>query len=70
MELYVSSALRSVHFTLHKLCVNDGVNLRLMPEDEAPKNYQLLIKLQNGMALVFTVAMTKSAQRKFLQDRA
>ena len=40
-----------------KLCVNDGINLRLIPRAEAPKDYQLLIELSDGTALVFTVAM-------------
>lgn len=41
----------------YKLCFNDGVNARLMPVNEIPKNYQLLIELNDGSALVFTVAM-------------
>lgn len=40
-----------------KLCVNDGVNIRLVKAEEAPKNYQLLINFADGDALVFTVAM-------------
>ena len=40
-----------------KLCINDGVNLRLMPLDKVPSKYQLLIELDNRQALVFTVAM-------------
>ena len=40
-----------------RLCVNDGVNLRLMPTEDAPNNYQLLIAFADGDALVFTVAM-------------
>ena len=40
-----------------KLCLNDGVNLRLLPAEDAPKDYQLLILLADGRALVFTVAM-------------
>ena len=40
-----------------KLCVNDGVNLRLAKEGTAPKDYQLLIEFSDGTALVFTVAM-------------
>lgn len=41
----------------YKLCFNDGTNVRLMPYETSPKDYQLLILLDNGMALVFTVAM-------------
>ncbi len=41
----------------YKLCFNDGVNVRLLPMEEAPKNYQLMAVLEEGMALVFTVAM-------------
>ncbi len=41
----------------NKLCFNDGVNVRFMPIDKVPKNYQLLIALDDGTALVFTVAM-------------
>ncbi len=41
----------------YKLCFNDGVNARLMPAADIPKNYQLLIELNDGSALVFTVAM-------------
>ena len=40
-----------------KLCINDGVNLRLITNDKVPKNYQLLIMLDDGQALVFTVAI-------------
>lgn len=40
-----------------KLCFNDGVNARLLPKENIPKNYQLLIDLDDGTALVFTVAM-------------
>lgn len=40
-----------------KLCINDGVNLRLMSNDNIPKDYQLLIKLDDGQTLAFTVAM-------------
>lgn len=40
------------------LCFNDGVNVRLIFDDEAPpKNYQLLIRFENGASLCFTVAM-------------
>lgn len=41
----------------YKLCVNDGVNVRLIKEEEAPDNYQLMIVFTDGDALVFTVAM-------------
>lgn len=40
-----------------KLCINDGVNLRLVSWDKVPQNYQLMIELDNHHALVFTVAM-------------
>ncbi len=40
-----------------RLCVNDGVNLRLLHEKDAPENYQLLIKFDDGDILAFTVAM-------------
>lgn len=40
-----------------RLCVNDGVNLRLLPEADLPANYQLAIGFTDGTALVFTVAM-------------
>lgn len=40
-----------------KLCVNDGVNLRLMPAGKVPGNYQLMMELDDGQALVFTVTM-------------
>ena len=40
-----------------KLCINDGVNVRLMQIDEIPKNYQLAICFDDASALVFTVAM-------------
>ena len=40
-----------------RLCFNDGVNVRLMPEEKVPKNYQLMISFEDGTALVFTVAM-------------
>lgn len=41
----------------YKLCFNDGTNVRLMSYETRPENYQLLILLNDGMALVFTVAM-------------
>lgn len=40
-----------------KLCVNDGVNLRLMRSAEVPDAYQLQIRLSDGKSLVFSVAM-------------
>lgn len=40
-----------------RLTLCDGVHVRLVPADQAPKNYQLLIELDDGTALVFTVAM-------------
>ncbi len=40
-----------------RLCFNDGVNVRLLPRSAAPKEYQLLVGLDDGKALVFTVAM-------------
>lgn len=40
-----------------KLCVNDGVNVRLLSAADAPKDYQLLVLLEDGRALAFTVAM-------------
>lgn len=40
-----------------KLCISDGVNLRILKEGKEPSNYQLLIKLSNKHSLVFTVAM-------------
>ena len=41
----------------YKLCFNDGVNARLLPKEEVPKSYQLLIDFDDGMVLAFTVAM-------------
>ncbi len=40
-----------------KLCLNDGINLRLLEEIAVPKDYQLRIKLDCPESLVFTVAM-------------
>lgn len=40
-----------------RLCVNDGVNLRLIKAADAPRDYQLLIEFTDGDALLFTVAM-------------
>lgn len=39
------------------LLLNDGVNMRLVPVEKAPKNYQLLVEFTDRTALVFTVAM-------------
>lgn len=39
------------------LCFNDGVNVRLVGKKDAPKEYQLLLLLEDGRALAFTVAM-------------
>ena len=40
------------------LCINDGVNLRLLGEGEKrPAKYQLLIEFTDSSALVFSVAM-------------
>lgn len=40
------------------LCINDGVNLRLLaPGEKRPAKYQLLIEFADGTALVFSVAM-------------
>ena len=41
----------------NRLCINDGVNMRLVSVEKAPKNYQLVITFTDGTALVFTVAM-------------
>lgn len=40
-----------------KLCFNDGINIILMDEERILKNYQLAIVFEDGIALVFTVAM-------------
>lgn len=40
-----------------KICVNDGVNLRLYKSAEVPDSYQLMIRLSGGKSLVFSVAM-------------
>jgi len=40
-----------------RLCVDDGVNIRLISAADAPKDYQLMIKFDDSSALVFTVAM-------------
>lgn len=39
------------------LCINDGVNIRLISSENKPENYQLLIDFDDKTALVFTVAM-------------
>lgn len=41
----------------YKLCFNDGVNVRIINNDEIPKVYQLLIELNDNSSVVFTVAM-------------
>ena len=41
----------------YKLCINDGVNVRLIKADATPKAYQLMIVFEDGEALIFTVAM-------------
>ncbi len=41
----------------HKLCFNDGVNVRYLNAADLPNEYQLLIMLEGGTALCFTVAM-------------
>jgi len=41
----------------YKLCLNDGINVRLIPYVDMPKDYQLLIELSDEIKLVFTVAM-------------
>lgn len=40
-----------------QLCFNDGVSVRLIAAGRSPKDYQLLVLLSGGAALVFTVAM-------------
>lgn len=40
-----------------KLCINDGVNVRLCDSLLRPKNYQLIIEFTDETMLVFTVAM-------------
>ncbi len=40
-----------------RLSVGDGINLRLLTDDEVPKDYQLRLALSDGRNLVFTVAM-------------
>jgi formamidopyrimidine-DNA glycosylase len=40
-----------------RLSVDDGINLRLLTDDEVPKDYQLRLALSDGRNLVFTVSM-------------
>jgi formamidopyrimidine-DNA glycosylase len=40
-----------------RLCIQDGVQARLIRAAQAPKNYQLLIEMTDGSALCFTVAL-------------
>jgi len=40
-----------------RLCVNDGVNARLVSAASLPRDYQLVIEFSDGAALAFTVAM-------------
>lgn len=40
-----------------KLCINDGVNIRLISDTSSVKSYQLLIVFDDGTALSFSVAM-------------
>lgn len=40
-----------------RLCFNDGVNVRLTGGEKPPAACQLLIRLDDGTALAFTVAM-------------
>ncbi len=40
-----------------RLCLNDGVNVRLVPRARAPRDYQMLLCFEDGDALAFTVAM-------------
>ncbi len=41
----------------YKLAFNDGVNVKLIQKEKAPKNYQLMIVFENEMALIFTVTI-------------
>ena len=43
--------------TGYHLCFNDGINCRLAPYAEVPKDYQLLIEFEDDLKLVFTVGM-------------
>lgn len=40
-----------------RICFSDGINVRLVKPGSTPVNYQLLVELENKMALVFTVGM-------------
>lgn len=40
-----------------RLCFNDGINIRLVKQEDVPKNYQLLIEFDDETALCFTVSM-------------
>ena len=40
-----------------RLCINDGVNVRLVTVGNVPDKYQLVIAFTDNTALVFTVAM-------------
>lgn len=41
----------------YKLCLNDGINMRLVAKEDVPKHFQLLIVFHDDRNLVFTVAM-------------
>ena len=41
----------------YKLCLNDGINVRLLLITKVPKDYQLMIELDDELSLVFTVSM-------------
>lgn len=41
----------------HKLCINDGVNVRFLPNSSLPMDYQLLINLDSANSMAFSVAM-------------
>lgn len=40
-----------------RLCINDGVNVRLVDSGDKIKDWQLFLSFEDGAALVFTVAM-------------
>ena len=40
-----------------RLCVNDGVNMRLVDDGDKMQDWQLRLSFEDGAALVFTVAM-------------
>lgn len=47
-----------MNFGGERLCINDGVNLRLLsPDEKRPAKYQLLIEFTDQTALAFSVAM-------------